>query len=114
MNQFKSLGIHANQYQGKYSESETNQFTVEFSEITKGFAECMAEGINPAEDRVQELVKKHFDFISKFWTPTKDAYKSLAMSYILPSPYKDSYEAVAVGLGKYHYDAIMIWVETKS
>lgn len=114
MNQDNSLGIHANQYQGKYSESENNQFTVEFSEITKGFAECMAEGINPADDRVQELVKKHFEFISKFWTPTKDAYKSLAMSYILPSPYKDSYEAVAVGLGKYHYDAIMIWVEKNS
>jgi hypothetical protein len=49
--------------------------------------------------------------VSKFWTPTKEAYKSLAMSYILPSPYKDTYEAVAKGLGKYHYDAILIWAE---
>jgi hypothetical protein len=49
--------------------------------------------------------------VSKFWAPTKETYKSLAMSYILPSPYKDSYDAVAPGLGKYHYDAIQIWAE---
>ena len=105
------LGIHAGQYQNNFTEQENNQFTLEFSEITKSFAEAMNEGVNPAEDRVQELVKKHYAFVSKFWTPTKEAYKSLAMSYILPSPYKDTYEAVAKGLGKYHYDAILIWAE---
>ena len=105
------LGIHAGQYQNNYTEQQTNQFTLEFSEITKSFAEAMNQGINPANPEVQELVKKHYDFVSKFWTPSKEAYKSLAMSYILPSPYKDTYEAVAIGLGKYHYDAIQIWAE---
>lgn len=105
------LGIHAGQYQNNYTEQQTNQFTLEFSEITKSFAEAMNQGINPASPEVQELVKKHYDFVSKFWTPSKEAYKSLAMSYILPSPYKDTYEAVAIGLGKYHYDAIQIWAE---
>lgn len=111
MTNLEPLGMHAGQYQNNYSEQETNQFTIEFNEVTKSFAQVMAEGINPAEDKVQELVKKHYEFVSKFWTPTKEAYKSLAMSYILPSPYKDTYESVAKGLGKYHYDAIMIWAE---
>ncbi|MEY4450969.1 MAG: hypothetical protein RLZZ380_90 [Actinomycetota bacterium] len=111
MNQDNSLGIHANQYQGNYTEAQTNQFTLEFTEITKSFAEAMAQGVNPADNKVQELVKKHYAFVSKFWTPTKESYKSLAMSYLLPSPYKDSYEAVAIGLAKYHYDAIQIWAE---
>ena len=105
------LGIHAGQYQNNYTEQETNQFTLEFTEITKSFAQAMNEGVNPSSPEVQELVKKHYDFVSKFWIPTKEAYKSLAMSYILPSPYKDTYEAVAKGLGKYHYDAIQIWAE---
>lgn len=105
------LGMHAGQYQNNHTELEINLFTVEFNEVTKSFAEALAEGINPADDKVQELVKKHYEFVSKFWTPTKEDYKSLAMSYILPSPYKDTYEAVAKGLGKYHYDAIMIWAE---
>jgi len=33
------------------------------------------------------------------------------MAYILPSPYRDSYEEVAKGLGKYHYDAVCIWAD---
>ena len=113
MNQDNSLGIYANQFQGDYTQGETNQFTIEFNEITKGFQQALSEGLNPADPKVQELVKKHFDFISKFWTPTKAAYKSLAMSYILPSPYKDTYEAIQQGLGKYHYDAIVIWADQK-
>lgn len=105
------LGIHASQYQNNYSEAETNQLTVEFNEITKGFAQAMAEGIHPSDAKVQELVKRHYAFVSKFWAPNKEAYKSLAMSYVLPSPYRDTYDAVAIGLGKYHYDAIIIWAE---
>jgi len=111
VNNTDPLGIHAGQYQNNYTEAETKQFTVEFGEITTSFAEAMHEGINPADPKVQELVNRHYAFVSKFWKPTKEAYKSLAMSYILPSPYKDSYESVAVGLGKYHYDAILIWAE---
>jgi len=105
------LGFHAGQYQNNYSQAETNQFTIEFGEVTKAFAEAMHEGINPSDERVQELVAKHYAFVSKFWTPTKEAYKSLAMSYILPSPYKDTYESIAIGLGKYHYDAIVKWAD---
>jgi hypothetical protein len=33
------------------------------------------------------------------------------MSYILPSPYRDSYEEVAHGLGKFHYEAIIEWAD---
>ncbi len=66
----------------------------------------MAEGVSAGDESVRELVKKHYDFILQFWTPNKGAYKSLAMTYILPSPYRDSYEEVAMGLGKYHYDVV--------
>ena len=106
-----NLGIHSGLYQNKYTQAENNQFTLEFSELTKGFVEAMNEGINPADDKVQELVRKHYEFVARFWTPTKESYKSLAMNYILPSPYRDSYESVAAGLGKYTYDAIQIWAE---
>jgi hypothetical protein len=111
MNQSDPLGMHSGLYQNNYTQSENNQFTLEFSEITKGFVEALSEGLEPASDQVQELVRKHYEFCSKFWTPNKEAYQSLAMSYILPTPYRDTYEAEAKGLGKYHYDAIVIWSE---
>ncbi len=106
------IGIHSEQFQNNYSKEENQRFTQVFGELTQEFASKMAEGVSAGEESVQALVKRHYDFVLQFWTPTKDAYKSLAISYILPSPYRDSYDEVAKGLGKYHYDAICIWADT--
>jgi hypothetical protein len=107
----KGFGIHSEQYQNNHSKEENQKFTEVFGELTQEFAERMTTGIYASDDSVQELVKRHYEFCLQFWTPTKEAYKSLAMSYILPSPYRDAYEEVASGLGKYHYDAICIWAD---
>lgn len=106
-----TFGIHSEQYLNNFSKEENQSFTQAFGQITQEFARKMAEGVLTSDDSVQELVRRHYEFCLQFWTPTKEAYKSLAMSYILPSPYRDAYEAVAVGLGQYHYDAIVVWAD---
>ncbi len=106
------FGIHSEQYQNNHSKEEVQKFTQEFGELTSEFAVKMAEGVQASDESVQELVKRHYAFILQFWTPDKEAYKSLATAYILPSPYRDHYEEVATGLGKYHYDAVCIWADT--
>ena len=105
------FGIHSEQYQNNYSKEEEQKFTQVFGDLTSEFAAKMAEGVHASDESVQELVKQHYDFVLQFWTPNKEAYKSLAMTYILPSQYRDSYEEVAKGLGKYHYDAVCIWAD---
>lgn len=105
------FGIHSSQYHNNYSKEENQKFAELFGELTSNFALKMVEGVPAGDESVQALVKEHYDFTLQFWTPTKEAYKSLAMSYILPSPYRDHYEEVAEGLGKFHYDAICIWAE---
>ena len=105
------FGMYSERYQNTYSKEENQKFTQVFSELTGEFSKNMAEAIPASDPKTQALVKRHFEFCLQFWTPTKEAYKSLAMSYILPSPYRDSYEEVAEGLGKYHYDALCIWAD---
>jgi hypothetical protein len=105
------FGIHSEQFQNNYSKEENQKFTQVFRDLTEEFAAKMAEGVSASHESVQELVRRHYEFCLQFWTPTKEAYKSLAISYILPSPYRDSYEAVATGLGKYHYDALCLWAD---
>ena len=105
------FGIHSEQYQNEHSREEVQKFTQVFGDLTSEFATKMAEGVSPGDASVQDLAAKHYDFILQFWTPNKEAYKFLAMNYILPSPYRDSYEEVAKGLGKYHYDAVCIWAD---
>ena len=105
------FGIHSEQYQNNYSKEEEQKFTQVFSELTSEFAARMAEGVNASDESVQELVKRHYELTLQFWTPNKEAYKSLAMTYILPSSYRDHYEEIAKGLGKFHYDAVCIWAD---
>ena len=103
------FGNHAGQYVNNYSEAENRNFTQVFGQITTEFSLAMSEGLSPDSSEVQDLVRRHYEFCLQFWKPDRESYKALAMSYILPSPYRDAYEAVAEGLGKYHYDAIVCW-----
>lgn len=100
---------HSDQYANNLSAEENRQFTAQFGEVTQLMADAMSGGAIPPDTEVPELIRRHYDFCLKFWTPTRDAYISLALSYVLPSPYHDAYEAVAPGLGKFHYDAIVVW-----
>ena len=105
------FGYHSGQYVNNYSEAENKQFTAAFSQITEGFRVAMGQGLGGEDEKVQELVRQHYEFCLQFWKPDRESYKSLAMSYILPSPYQESYEAVAKGLGQYHYDAMVIFAD---
>ncbi len=105
------FGYHSGQYVNNFSESENKQFSAAFDEITQGFKVAMNQGLEASDESVQELVKRHYEFCLKFWQPDRESYKSLAMSYIIPSPYQENYEAVAKGLGKYHYDAIVFFAD---
>ena len=105
------FNIQAGQYTNNYTEQENQQFTAEFGAITDAFAAAMVDGAARDAERVQQIVAAHYAFCSKFWTPTREAYKSLAMSYILPSPYRDSYENHTPGLGQYIYNAIVVWAD---
>jgi hypothetical protein len=105
------FGYHSGQYVHNFSESENKEFTATFSQITEGFKLAMEQGLEADHESVQELVCQHFEFCLQFWKPDRESYKSLAMSYILPSPYQESYESVAKGLGQYHYDAIVIFAD---
>lgn len=104
-------GHHSSKYANNYSEEDNASFTAQFGAITQLFLDCMNAGLLPADERVQAAVKAHYDFCSRFWTPTRTAYKSLGLSYVLPTPYRDAYETVREGLGQYTYDALTLWAD---
>lgn len=108
-NQF---GMYSEQYSNDFSKEQNEQFTAAFDSVTQQFVSAMQEGLPVHAESVQEAVRAHYEFCSQFWKPTREAYKSLALSYLMPSPYRDTYEGIAEGLGKYHYDAIVVWADT--
>jgi len=104
-----SGATHADLFVNTWTKEQNQQFAVEFAQITESMAEHMKGGATPADESVQDLIRQHYEFCTQFWKPNRESYVSLALSYVLPSPYRDSYESVATGLGKFHYDAIVVW-----
>lgn len=111
MRELDGIGQHGSAYPSNYSPAQNAAFTAEFSAITEAFKQAQLSGASPSSDQVQALVKQHYEFCLKFWTPTRAAYKSLAQGYLFPTPYRDAYEAVSEGLAKYHHDAIVLWAD---
>lgn len=106
------FGYHSSQYNQQHSKQEEEKFTEDFHDITSRMNELMKSGFSASDPQVQAEVKKHYEFICQFWNPNREAYKSLAMTYILPTGYKDFYDEFEKGLGKFTYDAVVIWANT--
>jgi hypothetical protein len=49
--------------------------------------------------------------VKQFWTPNKQAYKALALSYVLDPEFEATYEAFEPGLAAYLKRAIEIWAD---
>ncbi|MEY3028992.1 MAG: hypothetical protein RL198_389 [Actinomycetota bacterium] len=99
--------IAGSYYQNNYSQKENQRFAVQFDSITKEMVSLLDQGLAADSDQMQQAVRKHFEFCLQFWTPNRESYKSLALSYILPGPYKDTYDDYRQGLGQYIYEAVV-------
>lgn len=105
--------IVGGQYQNNFTKEENQIFSEAFDSITQKMILSLEAGEAFDSEAMQLAVQEHFDFCNRFWKPTADAYKSLAMSYVLPTEYRDTYESKKAGLGKYIYDAICHFADTK-
>ena len=111
MREIDPAANHAGYYQNNYSNEQNAEFAAAFGAITEAFKMQQLAETPVTDPAVQALVKRHYEFCSQFWTPTRAAYKALAQGYLFPTPYRDSYEAVNPGLAKYHHDAMVIWAD---
>lgn len=101
------------QYQNNFTREETQQFTAIFDAITQRMIDALVSGESYDSEAMQHAVQEHYEFCNRFWKPDAQAYKSLALSFILPTEYRDTYEQRQAGLGKFIYDAICHFADTK-
>ena len=92
-------------HQNNYSKEQNQQFAVQFDAITQEMVGHLEAGLSYSSEEMQAAIQKHYDFCLQFWTPNRESYKSLAMSYVLPTGFNETYEVYRKGLGKYIDDA---------
>ena len=94
-----------------YSEDQQAQFKAQHDAIAEAIADQKRRGALFSDIEVQKLIADHYAFIKQFWTPSKQAYKSLALTYVLDPAFEATYESFEPGLAKYIKSAIEIWAD---
>jgi len=60
---------------------------------------------------VQKLVKIHYNWVSVFWTPMKDAYVGLGKMYVSDERFTQNYDRYAPGCAAFMAQAMAIYAQ---
>jgi hypothetical protein len=94
-----------------YTEEQQAQYKAQHDAIAEAIADEKRRGALFSDIEVQKLIADHYAFIKQFWKPNKQAYKSLALTYVLDPAFEATYESYEPGLAKYIKSAIEIWAD---
>ncbi len=79
--------------------------------VARGLASLAADYTEPGSEAVQSLVARHYDWISLFWTPDREAYRGLADMYVDDHRFRANYDKFGDGTAELLRDAIKIWAD---
>lgn len=65
-----------------WNKSDFEKSNREFDEICKDLADLMARGLKADSADVQKVIRRHYEWIKKYWTPNKDSYIGLGQVFI--------------------------------
>ena len=67
-----------------WSDKEKNQFIQEIEQIMAKIITAIDNHLSPADNEVQELMRQHYYWLERSWTPTKESYLGLRELYQRP------------------------------
>jgi len=71
----------------------------------------LEQGEKVDSKKVQQLIQAHFDWVSIFWTPTKDTYLGLGQMYLEHPDFRDFYRRFHPDLAEYIVAAMKVFAE---
>jgi len=94
-----------------WSEADAEKARTGYTRVHEGLAALKAEGVDVLAPSVQELIQLHYEIVSLFWTPNKDAYKGLGQMYVDD----ERFQATIGGaeLTEYLRDAMNVYADTR-
>lgn len=80
-------------------------------EVVEALGAAKRVGFAPESDEVQEIVARHYAWVSLFWTPTAETYTGLTQMYVDDERFRLNYDEVAPGAAELLRDAAAIYAE---
>lgn len=76
-----------------YTQQDMDAIKRDMEELHKAFVAAINKGLKPADPEVQKLVRKHYQWVSKFWTPNRESYIGLTQTYADHPEFKAMYDS---------------------
>jgi hypothetical protein len=80
-------------------------------ETHRSIAELFLAGAAASDTEVQRLIGKHFDWVTSYWLPNREAYIGLGEMYVADPRFTETYDGFAKDLAPFMLDSMRIWAE---
>jgi DNA-binding transcriptional MerR regulator len=94
---------------GAMSKADAERVQAELAERDVQYAALLDAGVAPDDPRVQEVTAGHYAWVSRFWTPSAEAFAGLGDLYVDHPDFHARYEAIRPGLAEYVRDAMAVY-----
>lgn len=83
----------------------------ESERIHERIAAHIREGCSPDSDPIQEVIAEHFQWVNRFYTPTREVYTGLGELYVDHADFRKLYDRFHPALAETLRDAMRIYAE---
>lgn len=106
----KDLIAESHQNVKNWSKADWNKSSKEFDALCKEIVEMMKKHHQPHSKEVQCIIRRHYQWLKRFWTPTRESYSDHGR-FIMESDLRKAYEAHHSELPKFMAEAIQAFSE---
>lgn len=92
----------------KWTKDKWEYSNKEFESICQALTQLLKEGKSPNNEEAQDVISRHYSWLKKFWTPTKESYMGHAQ-FIVESDLRKAYEVFHLDLPNYISEAIQVF-----
>lgn len=93
-----------------WTKADWDRSKAEFDDICKKLTLLLEKRCKIESSEVQTIIRKHHEWLRKFWTPTKESYTTHGQ-FIVESELRKAYEACHPELPKFISKAIQVFAE---
>jgi MerR family transcriptional regulator, thiopeptide resistance regulator len=95
-----------------WSKTDWELSNKEFDEICKELVKILQKRFHTSSKDVQSIILRHYQWLKKFWTPTKESYTGHGQ-FIIESDLRKAYETYDPQLPEFLAEAIRIFADNK-
>jgi MerR family transcriptional regulator, thiopeptide resistance regulator len=101
----------ANQRRQQWTGDDAEWGRSGWAHIIEGLTPLLAEGVDVADDRAQELIGQHHRFVCLHWTPDAEAYRNLGQLYVDDERYCRNTPGATTAHLEYLRDAMIVYAQ---